>query len=149
MWTVILSIFQSIGVIVSLEAYFAPYRVGIVGNDLTVQSENEEHRVLYADWTASGRLYRPIEDYLLHELGPYVANTHTETTLTGSTMTKAYHDAQQCIKRHVNADDNDVLICAGSGMTVLINKFQRFLGVKIPKSGRTALRSAKKKSLWY
>jgi selenocysteine lyase/cysteine desulfurase len=123
----------SAGVILSLEAYFSPYRNGIVGNDLTLQYEGKEMSVLYADWTASGRLYRPIEDYLLHELGPYVANTHTETTLTGSTMTKAYHDAQHCIKDHVNADDNDVIICAGAGMTALINKFQRILGIKIPE----------------
>lgn len=117
----------------SLESYFAPYRAGIVGNDLTLNSDGQTLPVLYADWTASGRLYQPVEDYLLHELGPYVANTHTETTLTGSTMTKAYHDAQHAIKRHVNADDNDVIICAGSGMTVLINKFQRILGLRIPE----------------
>lgn len=123
----------------SLEAYFAPYRAGIVGNDLTLQTETEEHQVLYADWTASGRLYGPVEDYLLHELGPYVANTHTETTLTGSTMTKAYHDAQQSIKRHVNADDNDVIICSGSGMTVLINKFQRLLGMRIPEKWQSRI----------
>lgn len=117
----------------SLEAYFSVYRNSIVGNDLTLPTPDGDIPVIYADWTASGRLYQPIEDYLLHELGPYVANTHTETTLTGSTMTRAYHDAQQCIKTHVNADDNDVIICSGAGMTNLINKFQRLLGVKIPE----------------
>ena len=117
----------------SLEAYFAPYRNATIGCDLTLEHGGTEIPVLYADWTASGRLYQPIEDYLVRELGPYVANTHTETTLTGSTMTKAYHDAQLCIKQHVNADDNDVIICAGAGMTVLINKFQRILGLRIPE----------------
>ena len=120
-------------IFVSLEAYFSPYRNGIVGNTLTMKQGDREVPVLYADWTASGRLYQPVENFILDELGPYVANTHTETTLTGSTMTKAYHDAQHNIKAHVNADDNDVCICAGAGMTVLINKFQRILGVRIPE----------------
>ena len=44
--------------------------------------------MVYADWTASGRLYRPIEEKLLNDFGPFVANTHTETTVSGTAMTK-------------------------------------------------------------
>ena len=116
-----------------LERYFSTFRKHIIGQDLSHNINGVAQKIIYADWTASGRLYKPVEEYLLNELGPYVANTHTETTLTGSTMTKAYHDAQQYIKSQVNADDNDVIICGGAGMTALINKFQRLLGVKIPE----------------
>jgi selenocysteine lyase/cysteine desulfurase len=116
-----------------LEKYFEPFRRGIVGHDLTMTINGKAQPIIYADWTASGRLYQPIEDYMNRVIGPYVANTHTETTLTGTTMTHAYHEAQQIIKKHVNADDNDVLIAAGSGMTVVINKFQRILGLRIPE----------------
>jgi selenocysteine lyase/cysteine desulfurase len=45
-------------------------------------------------------------------------------------MTKAYHTAQRLIKEHVNAGKNDVIITAGFGMTTVINKFQRILGLK-------------------
>ena len=62
---------------------------------------------------------------------PYVANTHTETSSTGMAMTHAYHKARQVIKRHVNASADDVLISANSGMTGVINKFQRILGFRI------------------
>ena len=86
---------------------------------------------MYADWIASGRLYRPIEEKICNELGPFVANTHTETSTTGATMTLAYHEARKIIKRHVNANENDVLITSGSGMTGVVNKFQRILGLKI------------------
>jgi hypothetical protein len=27
----------------------------------------------------------------MNEFGPFVANTHTETTVSGTAMTKAYH----------------------------------------------------------
>ena len=67
---------------------------------------------------------------LLNTIGPFVANTHTETSETGSRMTWAYHQAQTIIKKHVNAGPKDVLIAAGSGMTTEINKLIRMLGLK-------------------
>lgn len=130
----------------SLEAWFAPFRAQVIGHDLRDAQVRGDGRVVYADWTASGRLYRPIEDYLADVLGPYVANTHTETTLTGTRMTHAYHQAQAIIKRHCNAGPNDVLIAQGSGMTGVVNKFQRILGLRIPEqlAGRVALRDEEK-----
>lgn len=116
-----------------LEQYFDQFRQHIIGHDLSATFNNTNRHVVYADWTASGRLYQPIETYLTEQLGPYVANTHTETNLTGSTMTRAYHDAQQVIKRHVNASSTDALISAGSGMTTVINKLQRMLGLRVPE----------------
>ncbi|WP_199608849.1 aminotransferase class V-fold PLP-dependent enzyme [Flocculibacter collagenilyticus] len=117
----------------SLENYFAPYRKNIIGIDLTHELNGAIRPIIYADWTASGRLYRPVEEFISYQLGPYVANTHTETNLLGCTMTNTYHQAQQTIKEHVNACENDVLICAGAGMTAVINKFQRILGLRIPE----------------
>jgi len=117
----------------SLENYFLPFRKNVIGNSLTHQINGKDLSIVYADWTASGRLYQPIEDYITHTLGPYVANTHTETNLTGSAMTHAYHEAQQIIKIHVNACDNDILITSGAGMTDVVNKLQRILGLRIPE----------------
>lgn len=123
----------------SLTKHFAQFRDNIIGQGHDYSATSLNSQILYADWTASGRLYRPIEDFITNELGPFVANTHTETTLTGTTMTQAYHDAQQVIKSHVNAYDSDVLIAAGSGMTLVINKFQRMLGLRVPEKWRDRL----------
>lgn len=114
-----------------MEAYFEPFRNNVVGLNQYFDSPYGKKKIIYADWTASGRLYRPIEEKLLNEIGPYVANTHTETSITGSVMTHAYHDAREIIKKHVNASKDDVLITEGSGMTGAINKFQRILGIKL------------------
>lgn len=116
---------------VSLEQYFEKFRTNIVGGNQYFESPYGTQKIIYADWTASGRLYRPIEEKLLNEIGPYVANTHTETSITGSSMTLAYHDARTIIKNHVNASKDDVLITVGTGMTGAINKFQRILGLKL------------------
>ena len=69
-----------------------------------------EKEIIYTDWTASGRLYRPIEEKLLNQFGPFVANTHTETSITGSAMTMAYHKARNIIKNHVNANRLRIII---------------------------------------
>ena len=115
----------------NLESYFSTFRKGIVGIGQNFESPYGIQEIIYADWTASGRLYRPIEEKLVNEAGPYVANTHTETAVTGSVMTHAYHDARQIIKEHVNASQDDILITEGTGMTGAINKFQRILGLKV------------------
>ena len=113
-----------------LENQFSKFRQNIVGNNAEFQSPYGIQKIIYADWIASGRLYHPIEEKMLNTFGPFVANTHTETNETGTRMTQAYHYAQKLIKQHVNANSTDVIITAGSGMTSVINKFQRILGLK-------------------
>jgi selenocysteine lyase/cysteine desulfurase len=113
-----------------MEKYFEKFRKNTIGHNLEYISPYGKKKMVYADWVASGRLYRPIEKRIAEEIGPYVANTHTETSETGTLMTKAYHTARSLIKEHVNADKNDVIITAGFGMTTVINKFQRILGLK-------------------
>ncbi|MDD4192784.1 MAG: aminotransferase class V-fold PLP-dependent enzyme, partial [Mangrovibacterium sp.] len=117
-----------------LEKYFNQFRNNIIGIDQTFLSPFGRKKILYADWIASGRLYRPIERRILDEIGPFVGNTHSETSETGALMTRAYQLSHQVIKQHVNAGANDVIITAGFGMTAVINKFQRILGLKAGKS---------------
>ena len=118
----------------SLEHFFSQFRKQTIGVNQTFLSPYGEQKIIYADWTASGRLYLPIEEKICNELGPFVANTHTETSTTGAAMTLAYHEARKIIKQHVNANSNDVLITTGSGMTGVVNKFQRILGLKVAEN---------------
>jgi selenocysteine lyase/cysteine desulfurase len=115
-----------------VEQYFKQFRKNIIGIDQSFDSPYGKQKLIYTDWTASGRLYRPIEEKLINEFGPFVANTHTETTFSGTAMTMAYHRAKEIIKKHVNANNEDVLITDGTGMTGVVNKFQRILGLRIP-----------------
>lgn len=114
----------------TLEEYFHPFRKEIIGIDQHFKSPYGNKKIVYADWIASGRLYQPIEKQITEIFGPFTANTHSETSETGALMTHAYHQAQQIIKKHVHAGPNDIIITAGSGMTAVINKFQRMLGLK-------------------
>ncbi|MFC2090854.1 aminotransferase class V-fold PLP-dependent enzyme [Bacteroidota bacterium] len=113
-----------------LEDYFKAFRKNIIGIDEVFDSPYGKKKIHYADWIASGRLYRPIEEQLTSKFGPFVANTHSESTTTGTLMTKAYLYSHKYIKKHVNAGPNDVIITAGYGMTAVINKLMRILSLK-------------------
>ena len=116
-----------------LETYFDRFRKNITGIDASFKSPYGQKKIIYADWIASGRLYQSIEEKLSREIGPYVGNTHSFASETGSLMTNAYHEAHEIIKTHVNAGKNDVIITANSGMTGVVCKLQRILGLKIPE----------------
>jgi selenocysteine lyase/cysteine desulfurase len=114
----------------NLEKHFEKFRKNIVGIDQEFETPFGNRKIAYADWIASGRLYQPIEDKITKTFGPFVGNTHTETSETGMRMTYAYHRSHEIIKKHVNAGPKDIIITAGFGMTAVINKFQRILGLK-------------------
>jgi selenocysteine lyase/cysteine desulfurase len=119
------------------EAYFSKFRNNIVGIDQEFPTPFGNKKIIYADWIASGRMYDPIEIIMREKILPFCGNTHTETSVTGTLMTKAYHEAKEYIKREVNANEQDALIFAGSGMTAAINKLQRIMGLRMPENCNT------------
>lgn len=116
-----------------LEKYFEQFRNGIIGIDAEIETPFGKKKLIYADWIASGRLYSQIEKRMSDDIGPMVGNTHSESTATGKAMTDAYHKAQKIVKKHVNANDDDILLFTGTGMTSAIAKLQRILGLKVPE----------------
>ena len=74
----------------------------IVGVDALFQTPFGERLMLYADYTASGRSLRFVEDYLRRLLRLY-ANSHTEDDISGRVTTELLHQAEERIKQAVNA----------------------------------------------
>jgi len=120
----------------SLEDHFSCFRQHIIGQHQLFESPYGTREIVYADWTASGRAYQPIEEYLQKAVLPFMANTHTGATVTGTRMTAMYEASKKIIKAHVHAGNDDMLVFCGSGMTSAVNKLQRILGLKVP--GRIA-----------
>ena len=126
---------------VSLEDYFEKFRSNIVGDDYCFRSPFGKQRLLYADWIASGRLYAPIEDFIRDKIGPTFANTHSYSSESGKISSRYYREARECIKKHVNANQDDILITTGHGMTGALSKLQRLMGLKtlpLRETGREA-----------
>ncbi|MEH7237364.1 aminotransferase class V-fold PLP-dependent enzyme [Bacillus sp. JJ1562] len=123
----------------TLEEYFQPFRSHVIGLNQDFDSPNGKKKIIYADWTASGRLYQPIEKKISEDFGPFMANTHTESNITSLMMTGLYKESKTIIKEHVNADKHDVVILDGFGMTSVVNKLQRILGLRVPEIWRKHL----------
>nr|WP_198999918.1 aminotransferase class V-fold PLP-dependent enzyme [Flavobacterium sp. ASV13] len=113
-----------------LEPYFSKFRGNTLGVHHSFESVYGEQDLIYADWVASGRLYVPIEDIMLNKIGPMIANTHSFSSQTGKASTYAYQYARELIKKHVNANESDVLVTTGTGMTAGLSKLQRFIGLR-------------------
>ncbi len=120
----------------SLEKHFKKFRKNIIGINKTISTPYGKKRIIYADWIASGRLYKEIEQKVSCQFGPYLGNTHSESSETGQAMTLSYAMAKQLIKEHVNGNENDTVITTANGMTGVMNKFQRMLGIRLPEKIR-------------
>lgn len=113
-------------------------RSEVVGADATVNTPFGDRLMVYADYTASGRCLGMIERYL-QNLQRIYANTHTEDDISGRSMTHLLEQAEQAIKKSVNAGPDGRIICVGSGATGAIDKLQQIIGVALPPATRQNL----------
>lgn len=116
--------------ITHLEHYFSKFKKNTIGDTYYFESIYGKQKLIYADWIASGRLYEPIETIIQDKIGPMIANTHSFSSQTGKASTYAYQYARELIKKHVNANDKDVLVATGTGMTAALSKLQRIMGLR-------------------
>ena len=114
------------------EEHFEPFRNNTIGNSSYFSSIEGPKQLIYADWIASGRLYMTIEHTINTFVGPMMANTHSFSSETGKASTYGYQYAREIIKKHVNANEDDVLVTTGTGMTGALARLQRLLGIRYP-----------------
>ena len=110
----------------------------LIGADAHIQTPFGERLMMYADYTASGRCLCFVENYL-RQLQRIYANSHTEDDISGRSMTRLLHEAEQSIKRSVNAGHSGRIISVGNGATGAIDKFQQLIGVALPPATRLHL----------
>ena len=125
---------------------FETLRNDIIGADAPVATPFGERLMVYADYTASGRCLGFVEKYL-QNLQRIYANTHTEDDISGRSMTHLLEQAEQAIKRSVNAGPDGRIICVGTGATGAIDKLQQIIGVALPPATRRNLTRMLKSAL--
>ena len=114
-------------------------RDSVIGAEARIVTPFGPRRLTYADHTASGRGVTFIEDYLRRALETY-GNTHTEDDATGTITSEYLRQAEQTIKRLVNAGPRHRIISVGAGTTAAVHQLQQILGIYIPPAGKDFFR---------
>jgi selenocysteine lyase/cysteine desulfurase len=106
----------------------------VIGDDQVMPGPYGPRRVTYADYTASGRALSFLEEFIIGEVLPRYANTHTESSGTGRQTTRLREDARALILRAVKGDASTAVIFAGSGSTGAIDRLIGILGLRLPSA---------------
>lgn len=102
---------------------------GLIGHGIPVEGAFGPHPLVYADYVASGRALRQVEGFVMDEVLPWYANSHTEASACGGAMTRLRRAARAEILRCLHGSDDHAVIFAGSGATAGINRLVHLLGV--------------------
>ena len=106
----------------------------IIGRRKEIVTAYGKRELVYADYTASGRMLSFFEDYLLDTVYPLYANSHTESSRTGLQMTAFREEARKAIALDVGADlEEYAVVFAGTGSTGAMSKMLNVLGFALPE----------------
>ncbi|RNF34620.1 aminotransferase class V-fold PLP-dependent enzyme [Paracoccus methylarcula] len=102
---------------------------GLIGRDAVISGPFGPRRLIYADYVASGRALRQVEETIIEEVLPWYANSHTEASHCGGMMTRLRRAARAEILRCTGGGDEHAVVFTGSGATAALNRLVHIFGI--------------------
>lgn len=107
----------------------ARLRAGLIGDAARINGPRGRIALLYADYVASGRALRQIEDFVMNEVLPFYANTHTDASFCGAYSTHLREAARAEIGRILGVGPGGHVVFSGSGATSGVNRLVGLLNI--------------------
>lgn len=114
---------------ISTKTPLADLRAGLIGEGVMIPGARGQVPLIYADYVASGRALRQVENFINEQVLPFYANSHTEASYCGGYMTRMREEARKEIARLTGASDACSVIFTGAGATAGLNRLVNLLGV--------------------
>ena len=115
----------------------ADLRAGLIGEGVQFDTAFGPQTLTYADYTASGRALKQVEDFVANHVLPFYANSHTESSFVGAYTSRLRESARAVIAAELNAGPDCAVIFSGSGATSAVNRLVALSGIaEIAKTGK-------------
>ncbi|WP_424981846.1 aminotransferase class V-fold PLP-dependent enzyme [Maritalea sp. S77] len=105
-------------------------RSQLIGDNAMIEGPFGPQKMVYADYVASGRALRVIEDFVAEEVLPYYANSHTRASYCGEKMTAMREAGRGEIARIIGAGPDYSVIFTGAGATAAVNRLVKLVGLE-------------------
>ncbi|KAF7987829.1 hypothetical protein HCN44_003692 [Aphidius gifuensis] len=87
----------------------------VIGKGGTFFGPFGRRKVVYCDYTASGRSLQFLEDYIVKEVLPCLGDTRASTSICSLQSSLFRHEARDIVRHAVNANDQDAVLFTGHG----------------------------------
>lgn len=105
-------------------------REGLIGSNAQIETPFGCKKLIYADYVASGRALSQVEQFVMEEVLPYYANTHTDDSFCGAKMSALREGARDIVRSHCEAPaDRHAVIFSGAGATSGLNQLVHMMQV--------------------
>lgn len=99
----------------------------VIGKNGTFFGPFGRRKVVYCDYTASGRSLQFLEEYIAKEVLPYLGDTRASTSICSLQSSLFRHEARDIVRHAVGAGEQDAVLFTGQGTAAALRALLRHL----------------------